>query len=87
MTPEPTAVERLAALETQHAQLEAAYVALERELDELQQALAFFAPGSESGRWGTWLAWLVAGAPVRDEGLAAAREIVNHRAKLAPRTS
>ena len=65
----------------------AALDALERERDALQQVLEFFAPGSESGRWGKWLAWLVEGAPVREDGIAAAREIVNQRAKLDTRGS
>lgn len=39
----------------------------------LKHALGPFTSG---GEWGKWLAWLVEGAPTREEGLAAAKIIV-----------
>ena len=53
----------------------------ERQLTALREALTPFLPGA--GEWGRYLAWIVNGAPTRDEGVEAARQIVEWRAALA----
>lgn len=42
--------------------------------DQLVNALG---PYSSGGEWGKWLAWLVEGAPTREQGIAAAKIIVS----------
>lgn len=53
--------------------LEREYQALTTRCERLEEALGAFTSG---GEWGKWLAWLVEGAPTREEGIAAAKIIV-----------
>ncbi len=47
---------------------------LEQQVARLREALGAFSSG---GEWGKWLAWLVNGAPTRQEGIEAAKIIVH----------
>lgn len=45
--------------------------------DQMSRALEPFTSG---GHWGSWLSWLVNGAPDREKGKAAAKQIVRWQA-------
>lgn len=46
------------------------------EVETLRKALEPFGSG---GEWGKYLAWIVNGAPTREQGVAAAKQIVSWR--------
>lgn len=54
-------------------------IELSEEVSRLRAALQPFASG---GQWGSWFAWLIAGAPDKGKGLAATKQIVKWRAEV-----
>ncbi len=52
------------------------------EIATLRAALANFAPGSHDGVWGRIKAFIVNGAPTREEGIALARQITEWQVKI-----
>ena len=55
-----------------------------KRLNALSKAIKPFIPGAMDGIWGKWKAWIVGGAPTRDEGIAAAQKITKLQAALPP---
>ncbi|PXW55593.1 hypothetical protein [Methylobacterium sp. B4] len=58
---------------------EARAAQLQAEVEALREALKPFSAG---GKWGVWTAWIVNGAPDREQGKAAAKQIVQWRAAV-----
>ena len=59
-----------------------AYAAMRQQRDDLMGALQPFVPGFHNGVWGRIKAFIVNGAPTRDEGISLARQITEWQAAI-----